>query len=162
MPLVEQKLLTLPVHLSWPPVFSGVHVTRTLVLCVCIVDIVDRSFGYCVFCPASIYGFWWPLWYLQTLFIILWKYCFHFNKPKKNTKQEKKLEMWERENKPCQVDNSGFSLHIGNNYSIYSWNIPAEKVCKGVKFYIYFNIHFLTFSSISCGWYSSWSRTLVV
>ena len=32
--LVEQELLTLPVHLRSPPVFSGVRVTRSLVLCV--------------------------------------------------------------------------------------------------------------------------------
>jgi hypothetical protein len=25
------------------------------------------SFGHCVFCSSSIYGFWLPLWYLQTL-----------------------------------------------------------------------------------------------
>ena len=36
--LVEQELLTLPGHLSSPPVSSGVRVTRSLVLCVCIVD----------------------------------------------------------------------------------------------------------------------------
>ena len=32
--LVEQKLLTLPKHLSSPPVFSGIRVTRSLVLSV--------------------------------------------------------------------------------------------------------------------------------
>ena len=32
MPLVEQELLTLPENLSSPPVFSGVRVTRSLVL----------------------------------------------------------------------------------------------------------------------------------
>ena len=31
-------LLTLPEHLSSPPLFSGVRVTRSLVLCVCFVD----------------------------------------------------------------------------------------------------------------------------
>jgi hypothetical protein len=31
VPLVEQELLTLPEHLSSPPVFSGVRVTRSLV-----------------------------------------------------------------------------------------------------------------------------------
>ena len=46
--LVEQKLLTLPEHLSSPPVFSGVHVTRSLVLCVCFVD-------------RCLYFFFWPL-----------------------------------------------------------------------------------------------------
>jgi hypothetical protein len=35
--LVEQELLTLPEHLSSPPVFSGVRVTRSLVLCICFV-----------------------------------------------------------------------------------------------------------------------------
>ena len=38
VPLVEQELLTLPEHLSSPPVFSGVRVTRSLVLYVCFVD----------------------------------------------------------------------------------------------------------------------------
>ena len=35
---MEQELFTLPEHLSSPPVFSGVRVTRSLVLCVCFVD----------------------------------------------------------------------------------------------------------------------------
>jgi hypothetical protein len=38
VPLVEQELPTLPEHLSSPPVFSGVRVTRSLVLYVCFVD----------------------------------------------------------------------------------------------------------------------------
>ena len=38
MPLVEQELPTLPEHLSSPPVFSGVRVTRSLALCVCFAD----------------------------------------------------------------------------------------------------------------------------
>ena len=59
VPLVEHELLTLPVHLS-PVGFSGVLVTRSLVLCVCFVDRVlsfcPFSFGYCVFFLSSIYG----------------------------------------------------------------------------------------------------------
>ena len=39
MSLMEQELLTLPGHLSSPPVFSGVRVTRSLVLYVCFVDL---------------------------------------------------------------------------------------------------------------------------
>ena len=66
-----QELLTLPDHLSSPPVFSGVRVTRCLVLCVCFVDrclsFCTFSFGHCVVCSSSIYGFWLPLWYLKTL-----------------------------------------------------------------------------------------------
>ena len=64
VPLVEQELLTLPV-------FRGVRVTRSLVLCVCFVDrclsFCTFSFGHCVVYSSSIYGFWLPLWYLQTL-----------------------------------------------------------------------------------------------
>jgi hypothetical protein len=46
VPLVEQELLTLPEHLSSPPVFSGVRVTRSLVLYVCF---VDRCLSFCTF-----------------------------------------------------------------------------------------------------------------
>ena len=50
--LVEQELPTLPEHLSSPPVFSGVCVTRSLVLYICFVDrclsFCPFSFGHCV------------------------------------------------------------------------------------------------------------------
>jgi hypothetical protein len=50
--------------------FSGVRVTRSLVLYLCFVDrclsFCTCSFGHCVVCSTSIYGFWLPLWYLQT------------------------------------------------------------------------------------------------
>jgi hypothetical protein len=72
--LVEQELHTLPKHLSSPPVFSGVRFTRSLVLYVCFVDrclsFCTFSFGNCVVCSSSIYGFWLPLWYLQTLLVL--------------------------------------------------------------------------------------------
>jgi hypothetical protein len=68
---VEQELLTLSENLSSPPVSSGVRVTRSLVLYVCFVDrclsSCTFSFGHCVVCSFSIYGFWLPLWYLQTV-----------------------------------------------------------------------------------------------
>ena len=60
-------------HPSSTPIFSGVRVTRSLVLCVCFVDrclsFCTFSFDYCVVCPSSIYGFSLPLslWYLQSL-----------------------------------------------------------------------------------------------
>ena len=50
VPLVGHELLTLPEHLSSPPVFSGVRVTRSLVLYVCF---VDRCLSFCTF-------FFWP------------------------------------------------------------------------------------------------------
>jgi len=69
--LVEQEFLTLPEHLSSLQIFSGVRVTRSLVLYVCFVDrflsFCTFSFGHCVVCSSSIYGFWLPLWYLQAL-----------------------------------------------------------------------------------------------
>jgi hypothetical protein len=71
MVLVEQESLTLPEHLNSPPVFSVVRVTRSLDLCVCFVDrclsLCTFSFVHCVVCSSSIYGFWLPLWFHQTL-----------------------------------------------------------------------------------------------
>ena len=66
--LVEQQLLTHPEHLSSSPVYNGVRVTWSLVLCVYFVDRC-LSFFFChyVVCSFLIYGFWLPLWYLQTL-----------------------------------------------------------------------------------------------
>ena len=51
VPLVGHELPTLPEHLSSPPVFSWIRVTRSLVLCVCF---VDRCLPFCTF-------FLWPL-----------------------------------------------------------------------------------------------------
>jgi len=69
--LVEKELLALSEHLSSPQVFSGIRVTRSLILYVCFVDrclsFYTFSFDHCVVCSSSIYGFWLPLWYLQTL-----------------------------------------------------------------------------------------------
>jgi hypothetical protein len=89
--LVEQEPPTLPEHLSSPPVFSGVRVTRSLILyvfcwslfvflyiffwslcCLFFFDIrilitLVVSFGHCVVCSSSIYGFWLPLWYLLVI-----------------------------------------------------------------------------------------------
>jgi hypothetical protein len=48
-----------------PRFLVRVRVTRSLVLCG--VERCPFSFGHCVVCPSKIYGFWLPLWYLQTL-----------------------------------------------------------------------------------------------
>jgi hypothetical protein len=52
-------------------VFSGIRDTQSLVLFVCFVDccfsLCPFSLGHCVVCSSSIYGFWLPLWCLQTL-----------------------------------------------------------------------------------------------
>jgi hypothetical protein len=62
-------------HLFTLPVFNGVRVTQCLVLSVCFVDrglsFCSFSFGHCVVGSSSIYRFWLPLWYLQTLLAIL-------------------------------------------------------------------------------------------
>jgi hypothetical protein len=46
VPLVEQELLTLPEHLSSPPIFSEIHVTRSLIVCV---YFVDCCLSFCTF-----------------------------------------------------------------------------------------------------------------
>ena len=86
VPLVGQELLAYPEHLSSSPVFSGVRVTRSLVLCVCF---VERPFvlfyvGHCVVFPSLIYVFWLLLWYLQALlswFLVYFRpmYCISFD-----------------------------------------------------------------------------------
>jgi hypothetical protein len=64
--LAEQELLALPEHLSSPPVFSEVRVTRSLVFC-----LFCRSLFVLLYfirlAIVLIYGFWLPLWYLQAL-----------------------------------------------------------------------------------------------
>ena len=46
---------------KFTPVFSGIRVTRSLILYVCVVDrclsVCDISFGHCVVCSHSICGF---------------------------------------------------------------------------------------------------------
>ena len=82
VPLVEQELINLPEHLSSPPVFSGVPVTRSLVVRVCIVDrclsFCTFSFGHCVVCSSSIYGFWLPLWYLLPIVLSVLSSIYEF------------------------------------------------------------------------------------
>ena len=77
IPLVEQEPLTLQGHLGSTPVYSGVRITRSLVLCVCFVDrclsFCTFSFGHCDVCSSSTYEFWLPLWYLQSL--LAYKKC---------------------------------------------------------------------------------------
>jgi hypothetical protein len=91
VPLLEQDLLTLPKHMSLPPVFTGVRVTRSLVLYVCFLDrclsfctlylaivlsvllrytdsdcpfgIFKSSLGYVGLCQKNIYYFWIKLFY---------------------------------------------------------------------------------------------------
>jgi len=64
-------IATLPEHPSSSPLFSGIRVARSLVFCV----LLNRSlfvlflFGHYIVC-SSIYGFWLPLWYLQTLLFV--------------------------------------------------------------------------------------------
>jgi hypothetical protein len=55
----EHELLTLPEHMTSPPVFSWVHVDRSFVFCVvfCRSLFVPLFFliGYCIVFPSSIY-----------------------------------------------------------------------------------------------------------
>jgi hypothetical protein len=82
--LVEQKLLTLPEHLSSPSVFSGVRFTRSLVLCVSFVDHC-LSFVFLLSCWLLFFDIWiliTSLWHLQTLLqlslTIIMKFYYYF------------------------------------------------------------------------------------
>ena len=54
---VEHELTTLPEHLGSPPVFSGVRVARSFVLCVIFCRLLfvlcPFSFGHCIFCHSN-------------------------------------------------------------------------------------------------------------
>jgi len=43
-----------------------VNVARSLVFCVMFCRSLFYLFGHCIVCSSSIYGFWLPIWYLQT------------------------------------------------------------------------------------------------
>jgi len=77
VPLLEQELFTLPEHINSPPVFSVVRVIRSLVL-FCFVDrclsFCTFSFGQCVVCSSSIYGFWFHHWYIDEQTTKLYNY----------------------------------------------------------------------------------------
>jgi hypothetical protein len=85
MILQIQELLTLPEHPSSPRLFSGVRVTRYLILDICFVDFClsfcTFSFGHCVVCSSSIYGFWLPPFGIFILFIRFWLPPFGIFKP---------------------------------------------------------------------------------
>ena len=53
---------------SSPMVFSGVPLSRSLVLCVVFLDHRLSFCYFCIGCPSLIYGFRLSIWYLQTFF----------------------------------------------------------------------------------------------
>jgi hypothetical protein len=70
VPLVERELPVLPQHLSSPRFLVELALLDLyLYVYVLWIVICPFSFGHCVVCSSSIYGFWLPLWYLQTLLI---------------------------------------------------------------------------------------------
>ena len=74
---VDRKILFKYSAMFWfvpsSPVFSGVRVTWSLVLYVCFLDLClpfcTYSFGHCVVCSSSIYGFWLPPFGIFKLFL---------------------------------------------------------------------------------------------
>ena len=67
MSLVEQELLTIPEHLSSPPVFSGIFSFICMFCRSLFCPFVLFLFAHCVVCSSSIYRFWLLFWYHQTL-----------------------------------------------------------------------------------------------
>ena len=70
MSLVKQELATLPEHLSSPPVFSDVRVTRSLVVYACFVDRCLSFFPFFSFCELCCLFFTDYLFSIFTLFLI--------------------------------------------------------------------------------------------
>jgi hypothetical protein len=71
--LVEQEILTLPEHLRssvvwWGSCYSIFSLMRNALS---IVVVGPYTFGHCVVCPSSIYGFLLPFWYLQTFLMFI-------------------------------------------------------------------------------------------
>ena len=60
---------------EFPPLFIGVHVAQSLIFLVVLFGLLFClfvfffSFGHCIVCPCSNYGFWLHLWYLRTFLI---------------------------------------------------------------------------------------------
>ena len=83
--LVDQELFALPRHHSSQPVFSGVRVTRSQVLCGCF---IDRCLSFCTFFLLTIVlsvrymDADCPFWYLQTLLIHTQRQPLNTLKPK--------------------------------------------------------------------------------
>ena len=80
VPLVEQELPSPPEHPSSLAIFSGVRITRSLVVCVCFVDrcpfvlfLLPIVLSVLIRCAI----FWLPLWYLQTLLFKLGKFWYN-------------------------------------------------------------------------------------
>jgi hypothetical protein len=88
---VEQELLTLPEPLSSPHVFRGVRVTRSLVLCVYVVDRCLSIFCWPLFClfffdirilithlvsskSSCLFVY---LFFILFIFFIFWHYCWY-------------------------------------------------------------------------------------
>jgi hypothetical protein len=65
--------LTIVATNLWIHIFSVVRVTWSLVLCVCFVDrclsFCTFSFGHCVVCSSSVFGFWLPSFGIFKLFL---------------------------------------------------------------------------------------------
>ena len=87
---MEQELLTLPEHMSSPPVFSVVCVAQSLIFCVvfCRSLFVCFTLDHCIVCPSSHYDFWLRLWYIQTFLILHWFWICHVTKIIQTIKQQ--------------------------------------------------------------------------
>ena len=67
---MEQELLTLPEHLSSPPFVVGFLLLNLYIyMYVLSIVVCTFSFGHCVVCSSSIYGFSLPLRDLQALLV---------------------------------------------------------------------------------------------
>ena len=102
-------------------------------------DVITRKcskrHGHCVVCSSSIYGFWLPLWYLQTLLKLLMRQCLYFcygklwewwsTIPPTSTKRAITSQAIEcKRTKTCGVGNPGHVLgQAQTSGDHYYWNL---------------------------------------
>jgi hypothetical protein len=76
LPLVEQELSSLPEHMSSSPVFGGVRVARSLVVCVCFVDRCLSFFAIVLSVPLRLTDSDYPIGIFKPFFVIT---CIHIS-----------------------------------------------------------------------------------
>ena len=115
VPPVEQEMLTLPEHLSSPPVLVGSVLFNLLFSVWCFVDyclsFYPFSVVHCVFC-SSIYELWLPLWYPHNDITITGGLCTN------NRQQCKKVNSRDDTNKFLTKNNRFFKNNIFGEFVI--------------------------------------------
>jgi hypothetical protein len=112
--IIRRLFNCLPFRSTWVHPRFGVRVTRSLVLCVCYVDrclsFCPFSFGHCVVCPSSIYGF---------RFLIT---------PLLSPNSSYKYDVWENIITNCLLNSFSIASFQHIRWIIYTKSITSEEI----------------------------------